>query len=825
MKREKPDERSSHSRRTEGLKARMKGFLSNAYMVFMKILCITASMLGLIADNAQAANWFVRPSSAGGNTGTDWNNAWSFGGIAWTSIRAGDSIFVAGGAYSNLNPGTSGTSGGSITIQRASANAVACTSAAGWSSAFDAQVSVGPTDLGSSDYITIDGVLANGIVFSGVNMVLRIGNNPSPGRTGVTISHCEITSSDPASGGTANVGLFLAGSTGCVIDHCYIHHLINGVEFLNCNNCIFQYNEWNDINQFGTSAHPNASYTSGTINCTFKYNYIHGTSGGSMTIAWEDYPGDDNTYLYGNVFRNELANNHNGIETDSNIPLLGHFYIYNNTFVDCGAMPLRFVVPPASGSIIENNLFYNTMGFTHWSGTTYDYNFSDSTSTLAGEVHSIGSGSNPFVNYSGGDYRIVSAVGSTYPRDKGVALAATYSTDPNGVLRGADGAWDIGAYEYNSVTTNPVLAVSPSKLSFGSVVTNTSTNLSFTVQNNGSGTLAGTASAVSPFSIVSGSSYSLGANQSQTVTVGFSPKLVGVATGTVTFTGGGGAIASVSGTGLNPPPTVSAITQSVPDVDPSTSGLQVYSGSVVQYSASAADPSGLPITWQWIYTINGGSEVILQSGVGTVPSVSYTYDAGSAGNTFVWKLRISNGVSIAESDLTIGVEAPPPPAGSFTFQAGSGSVTTPFVISNGVVSQNVDVSNSGQAGVTNGGQAIYTFNISTGGSYTVSASVDAPNEGTKSFWVNMDALPTDPTMVWDIYPYTVGFETRTVSWRGSGSYTNDQYTPQVFNLPAGTHQLFIIGREAHVQFGQITISPSAVSAPSPPQNLHILAGP
>ena len=46
---------------------------------------------------------------------------------------------------------------------------------------------------------------------------------------------------------------------------------------------------------------------------------------------------------------------------------------------------------------------------------------------------------------------------------------------------------------------------------------------SFTVKNNGTGTLSGNASVGSPFSIVSGGSYSLGAGQTQTVMVVFSP--------------------------------------------------------------------------------------------------------------------------------------------------------------------------------------------------------------------------------------------------------------------------------------------------------------
>jgi hypothetical protein len=59
--------------------------------------------------------------------------------------------------------------------------------------------------------------------------------------------------------------------------------------------------------------------------------------------------------------------------------------------------------------------------------------------------------------------------------------------------------------------------------------------------------LSGTASVGAPFSIVSGGSYNLGSNQSQTVVVVFSPTVASNYSQTVTLTGGGGTNAIVSG--------------------------------------------------------------------------------------------------------------------------------------------------------------------------------------------------------------------------------------------------------------------------------------
>ena len=73
--------------------------------------------------------------------------------------------------------------------------------------------------------------------------------------------------------------------------------------------------------------------------------------------------------------------------------------------------------------------------------------------------------------------------------------------------------------------------------------------------------------------------------------------------------------------------------------------------------------------------------------------------------------------------------------------------------------------------VTSGGSAIYAFAISNSGIYTVAANVNAPSDGANSFYVNIDAQPTDPTMIWDV-PVTSGFTNQIVSWRGDETDNN-----------------------------------------------------
>ena len=75
----------------------------------------------------------------------------------------------------------------------------------------------------------------------------------------------------------------------------------------------------------------------------------------------------------------------------------------------------------------------------------------------------------------------------------------------------------------------------------------------FYVQNIGTGTLSGTATVGSPFSIVSGGSYNLGAGQTQSVLVAFSPLVASNYNQSVSFSGGGGTNTTVSGSGTNAP--------------------------------------------------------------------------------------------------------------------------------------------------------------------------------------------------------------------------------------------------------------------------------
>jgi hypothetical protein len=297
-----------------------------------------------------------------------------------------------------------------------------------------------------------------------------------------------------------------------------------------------------------------------------------------------------------------------------------------------------------------------------------------------------------------------------------VCSTSAPTTDPAIVQSGhlykatATGAWAdyYTPYTYphplrsggSGTSTNPVIAITPASLDFGVVGIGSTNGLVLTVRNAGAGTLAGTASVALPFSIVGNASYSLGSNATQAIALRYVPTQVGIDSRTVTFTGGGGASATVNGSVL---------------------GL-----------------SGL------------------------------------------------------------------------TFDSTSGSITAPFTINApNSISQSAETLDP-----TIAGRAVYQFGVTTAGDYIVSMDVNAPSDGANSIFVNIDADPTSPVMIWDI-PIASGVTNQTVTWRDSGGVA-----PQVWSLSAGTHQLIVLGREAGVVIGRIAIVASGPK-PQPPTALRI----
>ena len=116
-------------------------------------------------------------------------------------------------------------------------------------------------------------------------------------------------------------------------------------------------------------------------------------------------------------------------------------------------------------------------------------------------------------------------------------------------------------------------------------------------------------------------------------------------------------------------------------------------------------------------------------------------------------------------------------------------LTKPLVLKDGAISQ------PQQTELADGGKAVFEFTVAEAGTYEIYAEVNAAAEDANSFYLNIDAPPEDPVMIWDI-DVTSGFQERVVSWRGKGDADNDEFKPKRFTLTAGAHKLYLVGREA-----------------------------
>ena len=100
---------------------------------------------------------------------------------------------------------------------------------------------------------------------------------------------------------------------------------------------------------------------------------------------------------------------------------------------------------------------------------------------------------------------------------------------------------------------------------------------------------------------------------------------------------------------VNQAPVINMMQTSAKDEDPVKEGIQVREGSVMNMSGMASDKDGDALTWEWIYKVGGGEDVVYESGVGRGGVVSV--DTGGWSGKVEWIFRVSDGVNEVEKRL------------------------------------------------------------------------------------------------------------------------------------------------------------------------------
>jgi hypothetical protein len=134
--------------------------------------------------------------------------------------------------------------------------------------------------------------------------------------------------------------------------------------------------------------------------------------------------------IYGNIFERYYAGNGAVAAPWNN----DNIKVYNNTIVNSGTNSPTVNFPDSSlgltgiGNVAYNNLCVGCVEVVYSGVGTFGYNGTDATSV--------------FVNYAAGDFRLASHTSTA-----GTPLPAPYNLDFAGNTRGADGVWDVGAYQ------------------------------------------------------------------------------------------------------------------------------------------------------------------------------------------------------------------------------------------------------------------------------------------------------------------------------------------------------------------------------------------
>lgn len=434
----------------------------------------TILLLLLMTVSAVAGNKCVGPTATGNGTGTDWSNK-----LAWTSTPVrGDVWYLEDGTYAAKTFSTPAIGTTVITIKKATSDEHGTD--VGWSSSMgDGQAVINSTVRFTSSNWVLDGAYrSESDWFDGAAYGIRIahnnqdkqisientdvdnitiryvhlqaiqGNLPSTtiGRYGFNLYDPEAWSGYPHAGGTF---------TGYVVSRCFFQYgnvpfFVRAGDGLVWEYCAVADSQSNSANHGeAMSAYENNN------NFVIRYNKFVRVAGTAIIAL----TGGGGFKFYGNTVKD--CNTSDGVigfagrSTSNN-------KVYNNTIVGGTGYNAGTAWGSGTGNETYNNIWVNNSALSLASPHNYNV-FHDGNNR--GEANAqLNFSSANFSNYTAGDFRLRSATIS------GIALAAPYNTDMLGVVRGAGGTFDRGAFEFGGVVTNqpptnpPVTLPAPTNL-------------------------------------------------------------------------------------------------------------------------------------------------------------------------------------------------------------------------------------------------------------------------------------------------------------------------------------------------------------------------
>lgn len=426
--------------------------------MFIRKLFMLLLLAVLFVGSTHAANRYVRPGATGNNTGSDWTNAYA--SLPATLVR-GDTYYLADGYYGSRTFRDAQNGSLPITIKKATQADHGTNT--GWQASYgDGQVVFDSVLRFETGYYVLDGQVRNeSDWFDGASYGIRINHNGKdqniviPGgsaSSNITIKHVfvdAIQGNLPTATTIRRYAIDTDTYGGSIATNLVFHRMYvrgsNNVWFLRTTNgAVLEYSASSGVT--GNAANHgeivNLFYSGN--NAVVRYNrfkdaYLDGGGTALVAITYAD-----GLQFYGNVLSNFAVG-------DAAVGFAGGYSsrnrVYNNTIKDCHTAG-GTAWGTGSDNQVYNNIFVNCAR----AGLqgTHDYNTFINAGDAHGEPHGTSASSgDPFVNAAGFDFRLKAA---TAP---GLALPTPFNKDPNGAVRGADGAWDRGAYEYAAGSPPP----------------------------------------------------------------------------------------------------------------------------------------------------------------------------------------------------------------------------------------------------------------------------------------------------------------------------------------------------------------------------------
>jgi hypothetical protein len=498
------------------------------------ILCVVALSLAL-SGAAHAADLYVLDGASGTCT-TNWSNACDQVTTALAAASRGDTIYVAEGTYTGFSMSEAVSSTTTISIKKATVADHG--SATGWLDAYgDGQAIITSTVSVNTNYWIIDG---NGSV-------------PTNG-----------TFTD----GTYGFKWTLGGCCGTdqalrinsTSHHEFRHLEIDAATEANCRGAIYLYTGGTDVLFHNVQVYDvgDDPFTVHRYSdTTFEYMYVHSRSSASAASCAAGAPHADamemgdapnGSSATKNVIRWSVFDWNGQVIWFGNSPIAGHgaWDIYGNVFkwsagtTNNSNTGLKFRTDTSAGPIIgcnntfvnlynghvsngnitgiqQNNLYYAlTSSVGGYGGMSHDYNWFHSTIASPPTEANRQLGTDPFVDYATEDVRLAAATNPGNP----AGCPSGNAVDAFGNVRGEDGTFDRGAYEYGGgggAVSPTVIITSPTTSSAYSTDATPLAAISGTVTGGTITGCTGLSSATGAFAItVTGSTFT--ANATHTLT-------------------------------------------------------------------------------------------------------------------------------------------------------------------------------------------------------------------------------------------------------------------------------------------------------------------